>query len=205
MAFLSGCVFIPYEPDSDVDIAPPADSQPHETRLSCDGDGDGLVERLSTIVQSTDERIEVVDTAELKELLFPDGDQRLSTFLEEENRGRIAGMLDIDYLVITGDFKKVTLDEKGHMGFFMGFFGAGYEKREATLEATIFDMRTGKALNRLKAEAHGTSGSVGLFYGLIIAADEKGSVEQGIGQKVAEILLGQSKDNSVRVVIFAVE
>jgi hypothetical protein len=191
---------IPYQPRPDVDIKPADDSTPKEVLLSLGGGGS--VEDLATIIGSMDKKIEVVAAAQFKEVLFPDRDQRLSTFLEESNRRRILSVLDVDYAVIIGDLKKVTLKEKGGMGFYMGFFGAGYEEREARLDATIIDMRTGRLKRKLAAEAHGTSGGIGLFYGLILISDEEGSVERGLGKKVAETLSALSRKDNIRILIF---
>ena len=94
--------------------------------------------------------------------------------------------------------------EKGEMGFFGGFLGAGYQTTEVSCDAIIIDMHTGKRVVSLTGDAQGTSGGIGLGYGVFVFAGEEGSIEHALAEKIVETLLLHSQKNKVHITVFGI-
>jgi hypothetical protein len=166
---------------------------------------------MSELIQSEDERIEIVSASDFKDVIFPYKDYRVSSFFEAGNRRRIAKELDVDYAIFLGHLEKAILSHGGGsivliapMGY-GGFWGAEYQKEKATLSASIIDLYNERPLSRIKADAEGITGGLGVFYGLLLISLEDSSVKKGLARQIAQTLFEHSKKNSLRVTIFVLD
>lgn len=199
---LSSCVILPYTPSAETVRSPCP--MPLEEKVQLNIGPRHLLDEVAGEIQSRLPAMVEVDRLEFRDAAFPDGGWTLGQLLDGEQGCRNLPQ-PADYLVLIGQPQYDTVDSKGGVAFYLGFFGAGKSTSTGDFSALVIDLRHCCPVNVVTAESEGTNLGAGLFYGLFIYPMVDRSVLDGLGRGVADLLAESSSGAPLRVVVMAAE
>ncbi len=200
---VAGCVVVPYKP-------PAAASHDRDTVLDASRTVLTLgprtqIEALSETIRDLDRAVVVVPPQEFLDVAFTDGNVTLARMLDPETCARVRDRLGTDYLVLVGIATRSTLDRKGGVVFYIGFFGATSTTEIATSQATLVDLRNAQQLGNVSSRAEGKSGGVGLFYGLFVHPMTETSAREELARAVVAAIRERAGPGPLRIAVLAAE
>ena len=161
---------------------------------------DFLTDRIISAVPD----LKPVDGLLYRDTVFPQGGWQLQALLDAGNRARVAGALQVDYLVLVTPLDYTVGDESG---FFVPLVaGAQSAEHKASLSATVYDLKSGSALRRIDSTATGKERVYS--YVILFSGTTPHVVTPMLDAMVKEIAETLSKANAhspSRIVVMAAE
>lgn len=200
---LAGCVVVPYRPEADVALT--TDFALDPTAILVTAGPLKLLQKVGESLSREDRKFTVVDPAEFANVAFLDEDVRLARLLDPAVCARVREQLGVRYVVLLGEVEEETLEERGFMAVYLGFFGAAKSKERAALVATIIDVDRAQPLTDVRSSAEGSSMGVGMFYGLFVVPMTESSAKAGLVRGVATSIRKSAGEGPLTLAVMAAE
>ena len=198
----AACVIIPYKPSSETKHDLSEVANPGRIRLTVGSRN--FLDDMAKDVLEQDKRLQRVDGQTFIDTASPTQELTLARLLDPSTRALIEP-LQVDYLVVFGEPKDATLETFGDVIAYTGFFGLAKNKTSTTVWAAVIDVKQLQVVEQLTSQSVGTDAGVGLFYGLFVHGDTKGSAKKGAVRHVVETIAGVKPTGPVSVVFLADE
>lgn len=164
-----------------------------------------LLEDVGKSLHRQDKEFTIVDPREFADIAFLDEDVHLARLLDAAVCARVRAQLDVRYVVLVGEVEEQTLDERGFMAVYMGFFGASKAKERTALAATIIDVERAQPLQNVNSKAEGSALGVGMFYGLFVVPMTESSAKAGLARGVAASIRQAAGAGPLNIAVMAAE
>jgi hypothetical protein len=199
----TGCVVVPYRPSADVAMATDIALDPAD--LIVTAGPRKLLQDIGKRLTRHDPAVTVVGPAAFADVAFLDEDVRLARLLAPDACSRVREQLGVQYVVLLGEVEEQTLEERGFMAVYMGFFGLAQSKERTALAATIIDLEARRPLSNVRSDAEGSSTGVGLFYGLFIVPMTESSAKAGLVRGVVASMRQDAGKGPLKIAVMAAE
>jgi hypothetical protein len=200
---LAGCVVVPYRPAAEVAMTTDIALDPAAILVTA-GPRE-LLEDVGKSLHRQDKEFTIVDPREFADIAFLDEDVHLARLLDAAVCARVRAQLDVRYVVLVGEVEEQTLDERGFMAVYMGFFGASKAKERTALAATIIDVERAQPLQNVNSKAEGSALGVGMFYGLFVVPMTESSAKAGLARGVAASIRQAAGAGPLNIAVMAAE
>ena len=203
LVVLAGCVVVPYRPAAEV--ATTTDIALDPTAIMVTAGPRALLEEVGKGLRHRDKEFTIVGSAKFADIAFLDEDVHLARLLDPVVCARVRQQLDVRYVVLVGEVEEQTLEERGFMAVYMGFFGASKAKERTALAATIIDVDRAQPLQNVSSNAEGSALGVGMFYGLFVVPMTESSAKAGLVRGVAASIRQAAGAGPLNIAVMAAE
>jgi hypothetical protein len=203
LVVLAACIVVPYRPAAEVATTTAIVLDP--AAIVVTAGPRALLEEVAKRLRRQDEQFTIVSAAEFADVAFLDEDVHLARLLDPSVCARVRQQLDVRYVVLVGEIEEQTLEERGFMAVYMGFFGASKAKERTALAATIIDVERAQPLQNVSSNAEGLGLGVGVFYGLFVVPMTESSAKAGLVRGVAASIRQAAGAGPLNIAVMAAE